>query len=491
MDQLDKSRHVGLFSVAPDREVNGNLSLDGPNTSLYLWDENFFNIYQSDGKIITGILDNRTKVSLIDCLISGPGSYSRQGDTSEFCTVFPHYIVFGDQHISYTDKEISSVSFLLDDAATLFHDYNAFGFASDARSIVKQIVESENMDREIGMGDHPLVAYYTGKQEIFSSGTVFGTISASHAPGYTMGSSRGIKIDNTIYIRIKFGEAITFMDVVDRLWKVQRFFELIAGRAQNLIECIIDTGTDEKPQPLDVYFSMTPNYQRPENDFEVSSWDVLIDAVRNPNGFSNVLAAWLERENTWRDARGRFFQAFEKQRNYNINRLISAANMFDVMPKTAFPEPDKLSSDLDNAKEKAKEIFNRLPKSADRDSVLGALGRVGSLTLKRKIDSRCSRLLNRIGDRLPELLLVTDEAVNYRNHYVHGSESRIDYNKEPNIQFFLTDTLEFVFAASDLIDAGWDIVTWCETGYHVHHPFGAYMERYPCELEKLKSLLPT
>ena len=313
MDQLDKSRHVGLFSVAPDREVNGNLSLDGPNTSLYLWDENFFNIYQSDGKIITGILDNRTKVSLIDCLISGPGSYSRQGDTSEFCTVFPHYIVFGDQHVSYTDKKISSASFLLDDVATLFHDYNAFGFASDARSIVKQIVESENMDREIGMGDRPLVAYYTGKQEIFSSGTVFGTMSASHAPGYTMGSSRGIKIDNTIYIRIKFGEAITFMDVVDRLWKVQRFFELIVGRAQNLVECIIDTGTDEKPQPLDVYFSMTPNYPRPEKDFEISSWDVLIDAVRNANGFSNVLAAWLERENTWRDARGDSFNLLKNR----------------------------------------------------------------------------------------------------------------------------------------------------------------------------------
>ncbi|MCY4614322.1 MAG: hypothetical protein OXB94_11985 [Nitrospira sp.] len=489
INQLDKSRYAGIFSVAPDRKVNGNLSLDGRNTSLYVWDENFF--YPVEGKTITGILDNRMKVSLIDCLISGPGSYGRQGDTSNFCTIFPHYVVFGDQHISYTDKEISKVSFLLDDATTLFHDYNAFGFASDARSIVKQIVESGNMDCEIGIGNRPLVAYYTGKQEIFSSNTVHGTISASHAPGYTMGSSRGVKIDNTIYIHIKFDEAITFMDVVDRLWKAKRFFELIVGRAQNLVECIIDTGTDEKPQPLDVYSSMTPKYQRPEKDFEIIWQDVLIDAVRNPNRFSDVLAAWLERENIWRDARERFFQSFEKQKNYHINRLISAANMFDIMPEAAFPEPEKLPSDLNDAKEKAKKIFKELPQTAERDSVLSELGRVGSLRLKRKIASRCSCLLSRIGERLPELSLVTDEAVNCRNHYVHGSESRIDYNKEPNIQFFLTDTLEFVFAASDLIDAGWDIVAWCETGYHVHHPLGAYMERYSSELEKLKSLLPT
>ena len=372
IDQLEKSKHNGIFSITPDRKVHGILSLEGPNTSLYLWDENFF--YPLEEKTITGILDNRTKVSLINCLNSGPGSYSRQDDISHFCTIFAHYIVFGDQHISYTDKEISSASFLLDDAATLFHDYDAFNFASDARSIVQQIVESKNRGHEIAIGEHPLVAYYTGKQEIFSSNTVLGTISASHAPSYTRGSSRGVKIDNTIYIHIKFDEAITFMEVVDRLWKVQRFFELIIGRAQNLVECIIDTGTDEKPQPLHVYFSMNPKYQRPEKDFEIRSWDVLIDAVRNPNGFSNTLASWLERENTWRDARGRFFQSFEKQRNYDTNRLISAANMFDIMPETAFPEPDGLSSDLNDAKEKAKKIFKELPQSVDRDSILSELG---------------------------------------------------------------------------------------------------------------------
>ena len=494
-NQLDQSRHVGIFSVAPDREVNGTLSLDGPNTSLYVWDENSFNVDRSEGKIITGILDKRTKVSLIDCLVYGPGSYGRQGDISYFYNIFPHYVIFGDQHISYTDKKISDVRFVLDDATTLFHDYDAFDFASDARSIVQQIVASENMDREIVIGDHPLVAYYTGKKEIFSSDTVLGIISASHAPSYTIGGdSEGIKIDNTIYIHIKFGEAINFMDVVDRFWKVQRFFGLIVGRAPNLVKFIIETGTDEKPRPLDVYSSMYPKYQRAADR---PDWrDILMDAVRDPNGFSDLLAAWLERHDTWRGARGRFFQSFEKQflekqRTYDIDRLISAANMFDIMPKTAFPEPEGLPRDLDDAKDKAKQIFKELPQSADRDSVLDALGRVGSLKLKRKIASRCSCLLSKIGERLPELLLVTDEAVNCRNHYVHGSVSRIDYNQEPDIRVFLTNTLEFVFAASDLIEAGWDIEAWCETGGHRHHPFGAYMDGYSRGLEELKSLLPT
>ena len=85
-----------------------------------------------------------------------------------------------------------------------------------------------------------------------------------------------------------------------------------------------------------------------------------MDAVRDPNGFSNILAAWLERENTWYGARERFFQSFEKQRTYDIDRLIGAANMFDLMPEMAFPEPEKLPSDLDDAKDKAKRIFKKI-----------------------------------------------------------------------------------------------------------------------------------
>ena len=50
INQRDKSRHTGTFRVAPDREVHGNLSLDGPNTSLYLWDDKFFYIGPSAKK---------------------------------------------------------------------------------------------------------------------------------------------------------------------------------------------------------------------------------------------------------------------------------------------------------------------------------------------------------------------------------------------------------------------------------------------------------
>ena len=122
INQRDKSRHTGIFRVAPDREVHGNLSLDGPNTSLYLWDDTFFYIGPAAPNSITGILDNRKKVSLLECLVFGPGSYGLQGSISHYYNVFPHYVITGDQHVSDTDAKISNVYFLLDDATTLFHE---------------------------------------------------------------------------------------------------------------------------------------------------------------------------------------------------------------------------------------------------------------------------------------------------------------------------------------------------------------------------------
>ena len=174
INQRDKSRHTGTFRVAPDREVHGNLSLDGPNTSLYLWDDNFFYIGTSTKKTITGILDNRTKVSLRDCLLSGPGSYGLQDNSSHYYNIFPHYVITGTQHISDTDATISNVYLLLGDATTLCHGNDAFGVVRDPHSLVKTIIDSQHIDHTISEGDYPWVGYYTGQREIFSSDTAIG-----------------------------------------------------------------------------------------------------------------------------------------------------------------------------------------------------------------------------------------------------------------------------------------------------------------------------
>jgi hypothetical protein len=85
--------------------------------------------------------------------------------------------------------------------------------------------------------------------------------------------------------------------------------------------------------------------------------------------------------------------------------------------------------------------------------------------------------------------LITDEAVNCRNSYVHGSDASFDYNANFDRATFFTQTLEFDFAASELVEAGWNIAAWSKTRTSMSHPFGRYCANYRDELEELRVLL--
>jgi hypothetical protein len=84
---------------------------------------------------------------------------------------------------------------------------------------------------------------------------------------------------------------------------------------------------------------------------------------------------------------------------------------------------------------------------------------------------------------------VIDQAIDCRNYYVHGTEAKIDYSKNSDQVMFFIDTLEFVFAASDLVESGWDIAAWIEKHPSYSHPFGRYLVSYRQRLDALKKLL--
>lgn len=496
---LEKQKYEGTFTVDPDREVHGELTLDGPRSSLHLWDREDFPSYDIQRQIIKGVLNDLTKVSLINCITTeGVGTRNKGDERIHYAKFFPYYVLFGDQHISPHDKSIIEVNFVIDDATVLFNDYNIFGKIFNATPLIEQVAQyhtdylkQHNIPHNVEIGPNPQIFYYTGKVEIFSTDTILGRISAFHDPKYIFtSSSDGIEVKNTIFLKLCFCNTVIFMDAIYKTSRVLRFLELIAGCPQNIIGLWISKeGEEERSTELYVYDSMSPKYERSENENRVRSADLLIDAVRNPIDFSRVLADWLTRDNIWHDARGRFFANFSKEKRYDEDHLIAAANMFDILPDSAVPTEVKLPENLKCALYSCRKILKKLPNSPERNSALNALGRTGTVTLKQKIRHRAQLLIDTVGDRFPELLKATDEAVNCRNHYVHGSPSRIDYSKEPYMATFLTMTLEFVFAASDLIDAGWDIRDWCTGSRRISHPFGQYLETYRNDISKLISLL--
>jgi len=498
-DELKGGKRAGTFTIFPDKTVYGELTYAGPRTSLYLRDSTYFDTHPIAGGCLKGTLHDLTKVTLLHCLTArAPASVSSGTETYYYAKVFPHFVVHGDRHLTNDEKVITGVQFLVDDSSTLFYDLDAFGTLIDARPLIAEVVRAKCREREkwptpnpeIRVGPEPAILYFTGQHEILSYDTVWGKVHARHHTSHSLGGPDGVSIESRIFTGITFQDPCSFDDTINRTLTRLRFLELVIGRPQNLLSHQLFIKSEEEvPCILDVYWSMPPK-REPSVESIPSHRGVLINGGTQPDEFARILSNWLSREETWRDARLRFSDCFAERYHYSIDRLVGAANMFDILPRSAVPPYVPLSEELKCAKEKCNTIFKELPASPERDSVLSALGRVGKSMLKNKIRHRGKLLIDAVGERFPDFYTVTNEAVNCRNHYVHGGEPRFDYENHLEVRHFFNDILEFLFAASDLIEAGWDVKAWCATPTSMSHPFGRYRVNYLENLRMLKSLLP-
>jgi ApeA N-terminal domain 1 len=263
-----------------------------------------------------------------------------------------------------------------------------------------------------------------------------------------------LSIRNKIRTRIAFTEPIRFAESIDRILDVRDLFGLLVGRPQNLSEILVArSGENGEGEPLEVHWSRSPKRPSADGAERPHCADVLIDLVRNPIVGGRVMQSWIAREEKWRTPRSRFFSAFENHNYYTAERLVAAANMFDVLPIDAIPFDAALSPELAEAKADAEQSFRRLEQSQERDSVVSVLGRIGRASLKQKVRHRAQLVANSLPQKLPEITTILDTAVDCRNHLVHGSPMKLPSQTLDSIMYLLTDTLEFIFGASDLVES--------------------------------------
>lgn len=492
MKRYENSTKFGEFEIlSHSTPLVGQLNLDGGCTSLELYSKEFFNLLEVNGQSIHGVLNNNEKISLIDCVTSGaPGSGNRAGERYFFSNIFPHYVVFGDSHLHPEQKTILSLSFVIEDASSLFYDFDAFGTILtddyDSKALLEQI--SENRERPFQVGEYPEVFYYTGKDEVFCSDTCWGKISASHCPAWSMPSPDGISMKNNIPVNIEFEHPHKFAEAVNKFYALLGFCETVLGKPQNVTSLYVETAEGkDSHNSLEVYWCMHPEYKEHLRDSnKPHPADVLINGGMSPDSFSVVLKNWLKNQNNRQESRARFIQSFRDQNNYTIDRLVGASNMFDILPDSAVGGPRPLCPALAKAIKACRATLNKVPYTQERDGVLGALGRVGNHNLKTKVKNRAKLITEKI-DKFPELELVIDQAINCRNFYVHGASKKEKLTAEDRSHFsiFFTNTLEFVFAASELIEAGWDIKEWVSKGSCLSHPFSRYIHSYPSYSKEL------
>lgn len=482
----EQSTKSGVFSVSLDQEANGNLTLEGSNTRLSLWSDHPLTIDTT--RTITGELEDLTKVSLIGCITTFDGHVGKGQRIRYKYTLAPRQVILGSSHVSEHECAIHCVTFVLEHAVSLFDDAEAYGVIFNNAEAVGDLAKIDNSSISAPTGDWNWISYYTGKKAVFDVATAIGQVSAMHSPTFSAGVADNHGLIKGTDLGIRFEEALPVMDALFRMGRVLQFVDLVVGHRQNVIEILLDTDPDDPLQTAEVY---APGYAQQlltSSGSEPQLHCTLIHPTENSSEFADVLCSWLERDSNWREARLRLSQDWG-ERVYNYDRMIAAANVFDLLPNDIYGCPLSLSSELCQAVDHTKQTFKILPKSDVRDDVLGYMGRVGGWRLKQKIIRRARGICDSIGHALPEFESVIKEAVNLRNHYVHGSSSRIKSGHRLQLLRFLTDALEFVFFASDLLDAGWNISEWCKTGSPRGHPFHDFLVDYKADVARLNAAL--
>jgi hypothetical protein len=492
MSDRSGKTYAGQFQIEGQRWVAGELTLNGKDTSLLLHSSDFFSGEEVN---IQAKLNEGTRASLFYChrkywqdttSVGGPSHYS--------ACIEPQLVFFGDESLAEDEKRVLEVRVLLDDAAVLFNDHASFGFAINANAHIEALLKANGTDlrnpKVPTIGDAAQIFYYTGKREIFRVDTVFGTISATNNPCFTLPGPSGFNARNSIYLSIEVSPPIHVEDALDRLVAVLRFMELIVGRPQNILDLKIKLQSQNKQsQFLDGYWCIPPSRQ-PDHEWHMPHpVDNLVDAAHEPEMFARLLDNWLERQQLWREPRAQFGSVFALQNLYTIDRLVAAANMFDLLPREAFASEVPLCERLREARDEARKLFKRLEQSLERDSVLGDLSRVGRRVLKRKVRERARVVQQAIGEKLPDIEVVLDLAVECRNRFVHGTDARLTYEQNLAFMSFFTRALQFVFAASDLADCGWDLQKWSSGASVGSHPFAHFRIYYLQDLARLRSAL--
>lgn len=485
------NRFLGTYLLSGGKHAVGELRLKGSSTLLRLHSDEFLPGVEA-ASCIKGVAYTGECLTLIDCLSAGVSqAYVKDAPSRYYAEIFPHYVAIGRAHLDPNEPRISSIDFTTSDLTALFYDFDAFGSVIDARPIMDTVLSERRALRRVEAGEGPQVLYFTGKHRIAEVSTAIGMISVDHRPSYSTGGPSGVFIKNRIVVSIKPESSVSFTDAVDLLHDLACFFSVVAGRTQSIDKFNVTTTETVDGVPLSLV--VCPSYRWKVGDkseqHKPHPADVPLDPIRYRAEFDAVLTNWISRHGDWRVARFQYLSCMQKAGRYDAGRLVGAANMFDILPGDAVPFPSALSEELEATRRACVEMFRVHAPGVDRDSALSALGRLGKPSLPKKIAYRVKIVESKLGSKFPDLQFVATVAVKCRNYFVHGSSSEFHYPRVEPFLPFLTDALEFIFAASDLIDAGWDAHRWDSGGKGWGHSFSRFRSGYDVALADLRRTL--
>ncbi|WP_416899413.1 MAG: hypothetical protein ACMVY4_06770 [Minwuia sp.] len=379
------SQYSGVF-IPENLPGAGYLSLSGSENSFSVVAEGESYSYERNLETILGKLDDGRLCSLHNCIYLG---YRRNGGREDGTIrhhYYPNFAVVSGRYIEAEPRCIHAARYHFESLFNLFTGLEMFRNLIVSRDAVERILQDEYQKRqEIAdknrwenpkynqvMGPHPSLAYYSGKFEICEVPILWGVVRLLNLTTSDSGSIRGVGFSNEVVVELEFEQPCRLTDVLEPIRTLHSLFELCLGQRQAYKW--IQLGLEPLPSSrgaeqglLDwADFHWSGCNDRQLSDEEAASVpEVLLDPERRLNEFCQVVSAWTNSADRLSEARNRFANGFYE--NYSVDRLVSAANMFDILPDDLCPPDSSLSKELVSAVDECKRLIKSLPQSAERE----------------------------------------------------------------------------------------------------------------------------
>lgn len=463
--------HLGHFVVG-GKEYAGQLVVHGEKSLLEIYGDDFLHIPEEEMKRVIGIAKDGQSITCVNCVgapVSGRSTY--YGKTRHFMSLFPNFVLFGPRHLNPEQKEISALTFSFTRANMLFYDWGTFGHIiykhplsfGQKREILRSVRKSPKRRRR---GGQLGLYYHWDRGPIIEVKTAVGTLTAYMATTSSFPSSSGINVRGQVRIRIDFACPQTLEEVLRVQFITMEFFELVAQSRQNVTHIETTHKDAEKEGPLRLYLS-----HRMNDDIEdLQPTEALVNGGMHSEEFERMLMAWLETHGERGAARRRFVDGFRNGRSYDADRLVGAANAFDLLPAGDFGKAAILPTDVETLVSAFEAEVKRAAENSKavaeyKERLTNTLGLVRGSNLRSKVLARYADLPAELKKRLPEMEELIVHSIRARNYFVHGAEAKMSAEAVYDHAPFFTDTLEFVFAASELQMCGWDIARWMKESF--------------------------
>lgn len=464
-----------------DDQILGELLLAGEETKLNLSSRRQIP-YNPEPHTLFGESIDHKKISLYECVGQSPfpeGVYPLPVFKRE---TFPHYALIGSKHFLWNESIFNTVTFKTDDLGLLYSQRGSTGSALIDSEKLKEIIGKAPTRKNFDPENLTTIYYSTENAPPSPVNLKTGEFSIQTAFTGRASDISGISCAKETSATITYDSPKTLDQIINDVTDILDFLTTITGRSQGVQDIYVNTSKIScNPASTDsdgtlVHWSLAPTSV---GSVVQSRWDMPITPDTCEEMFSNVFRNWIYRHDEWCIARSRILHSQRNGTYYDENRLIAAANAFDLLPDSSYPEVGKLNEETALRRERCKEIIMEMKHGDERSQILGTLNFWGS-KLRDKILWKSKVIQENFNNHFQDLDEVLKIALKARNFYVHGSDYGHKYYDDVTI--FLTDTLEFVFIAADLIECGWDASQWLKQGHGVGHPLARYLFLYPSEI---------